>query len=123
MKRGTYEAVVPARHLGVNVLRIAVPDGESSEAVEARFTVTTPVVEATRLWLNEKLLKELTEVSGGDYLSLPQGDKLAELIPDHVESDVIRSQPEPIWDSPLVLLLLVGLLCMEWGVRKWLNLI
>jgi len=41
------------------------------------------------------------------------------LIPDLHAVIPVRSRPTTLWDNGIVLSLLVGLLCVEWGVRKW----
>jgi hypothetical protein len=39
-------------------------------------------------------------------------------VPDKTETVEVRSKPDPLWDVRGMLIALVGLLCVEWLVRK-----
>jgi hypothetical protein len=39
-------------------------------------------------------------------------------VPDKTETVEVRSRPEPVWDVRGMLIGLVGLLCVEWLIRK-----
>jgi hypothetical protein len=62
-------------------------------------------------------LESLARESGGEVLTGP--DELAELLKGYraAPSQVIISR-SPLWDTPAVLLALIGLLTMEWVVRR-----
>jgi hypothetical protein len=62
-------------------------------------------------------LELLARESGGRVLTGP--DEMAELLKSYraAPSEVIVSL-SPLWDTPLVLLALIGLLTMEWVVRR-----
>jgi hypothetical protein len=48
-----------------------------------------------------------------------QASELAKSIPDLHEEIPIRSRPLTLWDNWKTLALLVGLMSIEWGLRKW----
>jgi hypothetical protein len=92
-------------------------DGEGA-VIETPITVELPSVETNQIWLDKPLLKDLAELSGGQYFDINQMDELVAAIPDKVETVETRTKPDPLWDVRGMLLALVGLLGAEWFVRK-----
>ena len=67
--------------------------------------------------LNETLLKQLASRTGGAYFAIADAEQVPEsitLIPNPVFVDTERV----LWAHPLILILVVGLLGMEWFLRK-----
>ena len=67
--------------------------------------------------LNEALLKRLAARTGGAYFAIADAEQVPEsitLIPNPVFVDTERV----LWAHPLILILVVGLLGMEWLLRK-----
>ena len=54
----------------------------------------------------------------GRYYDVDQVDEVPAAIPDRHESTTIRTQPVPLWDDGWVLGVLIGLLALEWSMRK-----
>lgn len=116
---GGYEATILAKKTGAHSLRINLPASDAeSGLVEAKFTVKLPSVETNQVWLNKPLLTDLASLSGGKYFEVNQLDQLAAAVPDKTETVEVRSKPDPLWDVRGMLIALVGLLCIEWLVRK-----
>lgn len=116
---GAYEATIIARRTGMHTVRIALPaSGADGGPIEAPFTVDLPSVETNQVWLNQPLLADLANLSGGKYFEVNQLDQLASAIPDKTETIEVRSQPKPLWDVGGMFVALVGLLCTEWFLRK-----
>lgn len=117
---GSYEASLTARETGVHTLRIVTAAAAGSEGgtIETPFTVELPSVEANQVWLDKPLLRELAETSGGQYFEINELDKLVAAIPNKVETIEVRTKPDPLWDVRGMLIALVGLLGVEWLVRK-----
>jgi hypothetical protein len=116
---GGYEATVLAKKTGVHSLKINLPASDAeSGVVEAQFTVKLPSVETNQVWLNKPLLTDLASLSGGQYFEVNQLGQLAAAVPDKTETVEVRSKPDPLWDVRGMLIALVGLLCVEWLVRK-----
>ena len=75
-------------------------------------------METNQVWLDKPLLKELAETSGGKYFDIDQLDQLAAAVPDKTRQIEVREKPDPLWDVRGMMFVLVGLLGVEWLVRK-----
>ena len=126
---GSYEGSFDAARTGTYqaVLKIA---GETDETLIAPidFRVIPPSAEAAADWMNEKLLRQIAQDSGGKYLPLSDLKSLPELIPDAIERVDFNGEPQPLWDCSNFLrwifyLLPVVLLSAEWILRKWFKLL
>lgn len=118
---GEYEGVFAARSVGTHKLRVNLPASEGavdSAAEPIDFSVVLPAVETRQTFLNKTLLRDLAAASGGAYYEVNELEKLAAAIPDATETIEVPGKPEPLWSTFSVLFLLVGVLCVEWAVRK-----
>jgi von Willebrand factor type A domain len=116
---GSYEATLTARKTGVHTVRIGLASSDSNSGlIESNFSIELPSVETNQVWLNRPLLMELANLSGGRYFEVNELEQLARAVPDRVETIESRSQPRPVWDVWGMLIGLVGLLCVEWLIRK-----
>jgi uncharacterized membrane protein len=104
--KGTYKTTATASLSGTQL-------GTDS----AEFAVQTPLIEFENPQLNEELLKQLADVSGGVYTPLLQIDTLPSKIRD-VGSTITTVHEDELWDSPIILLIAVGILSAEWILRK-----
>ncbi|RME41215.1 MAG: VWA domain-containing protein, partial [Planctomycetota bacterium] len=123
---GWYEGRFVPDRTGDYLISILVPDPTTNEAVEItrEIHVRRPNIEILNPQMNRTGLTRLAQQSaGGEYLEVDQADQLAEKIPDLHEEVPIRSRPTSLWDRGWVLALLLGLLTLEWGVRKWCRLL
>jgi hypothetical protein len=102
-------------------LELAVPD--STERVTAELNVQLSQLEAASLVQDVQTLTTLVAGTGGAYLPLTEAAlKLPALLPDRSEITIIDEQIQEQWDRWWVLLLLAGLLSVEWLSRKLLKL-
>lgn len=117
---GQYETTLTARETGIHEISLTLGDSGSDQnsVIKASFRVEIPSVEADPVWLNEKLLRETADASGGKYYNVNQLAALADDIPDATEEIEVPGKPEPLWDLRGVLLVFVVLLSVEWAVRK-----
>jgi hypothetical protein len=126
---GTYVATWRARTTGAFQTRATPPDVNDPSLLEAaKFRVEAPSAEARATWLNESLLKELCEASGGQYYPFDQAGQAVADLPRIYESVQWREPPKPVWDlsswaRTMMFLLPVILLAIEWSIRKWLKLL
>jgi hypothetical protein len=116
---GRYEAAITAQTTGITSIRLRLPEaGAKNEELMTTFLVELPSVEASQTWLNRPLLSRLASESGGRYFEVNELDQLPAAVPNRVEKVEERSPPRPLWDTPAMLVALVGLLSTEWLLRK-----
>ena len=97
---------------------MAASDAMAGDYLEAVVPVQWPRQETARTWLDRERLVELARLSGGQYFDWWELSRLAEYIPDRREVIELRHRPVPMWDRGWFLLLVVGLLGLEWSLRR-----
>jgi hypothetical protein len=103
--------------------RIEVPVPESTDQLVSKIDVVVPNLESDNPRQNARLLSDLVRDTGGRYLSLDEAEaELPALLPNQGEEFLVDERLRTLWDRQWVLLLLVGLLGMEWLTRKLLKL-
>ena len=116
---GAYEATFTARHIGLNEVFIEMQKADGTPTRVARqFAVEMPNVESLDPRMNESLLKEISNRSGGSHFAIDETDALAAAIPDRQETTIVQGRPIELWDTNRALILLVVLLTAEWALRK-----
>ena len=108
------------RETGIHRMELWVPD--TKEKIEKSVTAIAPNLEYEDPRRNDLLLDELTAKTGGKRFSLGQLAQLAEAIPDRSEQEIVSGVPITLWDRSWVMLVAVGLLTLEWIIRKLNNL-
>jgi hypothetical protein len=117
---GWFEGRFVPDRVGTYRVRLTVPGG-AKDAVEVNrdVIVMRPNLEIVQPQMKKADLVTLAEQSGGRYWEVDEVKDLPAAIPDLHEEIPIRSRPTTLWDNAKVLGLLVGLLSIEWAVRKW----
>jgi len=88
--------------------------------VSCEIRVTRPNIEIVRPQMDRQALVTLARGSGGGrYFEMDEAMQVPPLISDRHEVTTTRSRPIVLWDRWWTLALLVTLLTVEWGVRKW----
>lgn len=114
---GDFHPVLPGQYQ----LSFEIPD--SAEKITADLAVQLPQLEAASLTQNSRLLKSLSEGTGGQYVSLADAEKtIPGLLPNRSRRDIIDERVQEVWDRKWVMYLLAGLLSAEWLLRKLLKL-
>lgn len=119
--RQTFRATWRARHAGRLDLRVA--EGALSDVdLRQPIEVIAPDDEWRRPQADHARLTALAEETGGAVVPLNELTRLEELVPNRARRtpDDLR---EPIWNSTLALILVVGLITAEWIVRKVIRLV
>jgi Mg-chelatase subunit ChlD len=117
---GEFEATIPATRVGLNELSVEVEGDQPGQTtlVQARFKVRLPDLEQRQTTLNRALLTELAQAGGGRYLDIHQLAELAPLFTRPPEVRIRPGRPVELWDTDRLLLLILGLLTVEWAMRK-----
>ena len=114
---GTYHAKFRANQRGAYRIRAAGVDRATTLGEDlTEVFVESPLVEFDQPQLNEDLLKQLAVKTGGHYTSIANVSSLPEKIKP-VQESVFAVQESELWDNPIVLILAVGFLGMEWFLR------
>lgn len=83
-----------------------------------RFTVQAPQGEQGRLEMDSAVLRDAAQVSRGRFYTAHTADQLLDQLPAGRQVRIESLPPEPLWNSSFFVLLLIGLLCGEWLLRK-----
>jgi len=113
---GNFRVSMPGRYR----IELSVPD--TSDKATAEIDVLVPQREFASLTQDVVALKTLVEGTGGGYFTPADVSKLPALMPSAAEEFVIDQRIKELWDRPWMLYLLVGLLSLEWLLRKLLKL-
>ena len=106
----------PARQ---GLFRVSVPIPESSDVLQANIEVVVPNLESEDPSQNVRLLKGLTENTGGTYLSPDELEQqLPDLLPDRSEPVIVDEQLRTLWDRQWMMCVMIGLLGLEWALRR-----
>ncbi len=105
-------------------LSMADPDGGKELTATKEIFVTRPNIEILNPQTNRANLTALAEQSfGGSYFEVDEAEQLSDAVADLHEEIIIRSRPKTLWDNAWALTALLGLLIVEWGLRKWFRLL
>mgnify|MGYP001026901713 CR=1 FL=1 len=119
---GWYSGRVVLAQSGPALIRVPLPGGTASagsESLTRRIRVQQPDWEMRTLRLREELLAGLAQQTGGQYVALRDAQRLPDLVPRAAErKPPQRAAVEPLWDRAYVLLLIAGLLSIEWSLRR-----
>lgn len=117
---GEYIADLRATSPGTYRIRLDIP--ELSAMLAEQVDVMLPQLESQKTALQQTLLEQMAKETGGQYFTLDNIAELPEKIVPRTEQVLISEQLQTLWDRQWLLLLVVGLLCVEWTSRKLLNL-
>ena len=90
--------------------------GDTSDT-SVRFLVTTSHVEYIDATMNAKLLKRIAAKNDGRFYTVENAHRLAEDAKTLQKVITIRIEQD-VWNTPLVLMLLITILGLEWFLRR-----
>ena len=120
---GVYESVVSPSVEGDHSVTVEV-QGKRWEALDpARtgFRVAKPVIEFRNAGLKEDILRKMATATGGGYFAAEDVGELLEQVHERTAAlPSVQSEPtrKPIWNMPVLLLAMFGLLATEWLIRR-----
>lgn len=120
---GVYRTSFEAQSEGVFNLLVDVPSaaGEADRSDTERmsaFVVTPSLREFTSAGRDTAMLERIAEVSAGRYYNLEQSSTLVNDITYTPNAYSVEVQ-EDLWDTPVLLFLLILLLCADWVARRF----
>jgi len=92
-------------------------NGRSIGKSFAEFIVQTATLEYQSTQLNEALLKQIADISGGVYYNINNIFELPKSLKEAKES-IVSTKEKSIWDNAWLLGFIVALLTTEWLLRK-----
>ena len=120
---GVYTAQFEVNQNGNYQIRaMGIEDFSSLGDDSTEIFVQSPVAEFENPQLNEALLQQLAEKTGGFYTPIGDVESLTTKIND-VEERVFSNQKLDLWNTPIILILVVSLLGAEWFLRKRIGLV
>ena len=108
---------IPPRRGEYRVTLVGALRGKSLGEQSGLFEVAESYAEFTNAELNAQLLQTLANTSGGRYYTLEDAPQMVNHIP-LVESATSRLVEEEVWDMPLIFVIVILLLGLEWFLRK-----
>jgi hypothetical protein len=105
LKPGSYHAVVS---LG------STPESEAS----CEFEVLTPQTELDRPEMASEALRRAAEISSGEFARWSESDEMLEKLPSGKGARIASLPPIPLWNSPWLAALVVGLWATDWLLRR-----
>ncbi|MGP1311060.1 MAG: hypothetical protein ACTS27_12765, partial [Phycisphaerales bacterium] len=99
-----------------------VEPGLASLGLSAAVQVALPDDELRTPQTDHAALERLASETGGRLLEPGDLSRLSELLPNRRER-FIAERPESLWDTPLALIIIAGLLTLEWLGRRLIRLI
>ena len=112
--RGTFVSTVPgAYEINVDADRNGKPIGTSSAYVRAG-AADSEYFDPT---MHEAPLRRIAEETGGRFYTTANVAGLAEDV-SYAGRGVTSVEERELWNMPIILIMLVGLVCAEWGYRR-----
>lgn len=118
-RAGWFEGQFVPDRSGAYHLSVTLADTDDPVDITREIRVSRPNIEILNPQMDRaKLVLLSAKSAGGRYFEVDEMEQLAAGIPDLHEEVLIRSRPVTLWDRWTTLVWLVGLLSVEWGVRK-----
>jgi hypothetical protein len=117
-KRGTYQAKYPIRASGVYRIQSVVPSlGEEGFQAAIKVSGESVSLERNSLQMNREVLERIAAETGGSFHTI----ETAAAIPDEVPSlqrEFSEVKLRSLWDSSYAIVAFVGIMTLEWFLRK-----
>jgi uncharacterized membrane protein len=119
-QEGVYQCRVVPEQKGDYRVSVRV-EGWSVEPADTGFLVGEPLIEFANAGLKAEMLEEMARTTGGYYFRPQDAESIVDAVAQSVESARvagIEPQDREIWDSPFVFGLILGIMGVEWFVRR-----
>ncbi len=116
-----YSAEIEPNVPGIFVATSSATFGANKISAELRLVVGKPRTEITGKPINRELLQRISRESGGRFYSIGEWDHWGQDL-HYKEQKFTRIDLHDLWNSPILLGLILVFLCVEWIIRKNFNL-
>jgi len=123
---GLYQFALSDLTEGDYSLKVSTDYGGQKYSDDGKFSVSETELEYQNLTMNEGLLKQIAEISGGKYFSAEASDKLFSDINSFLSQRIVENEVHDsiqFWNSFYLLIGVIFLLAAEWFIRKRLGLL
>jgi hypothetical protein len=101
---------------------VRAPGADPATATTAEFAVVAAPLEQLERAMQEDLLRRMAAATGGRYFAIRQVPELEKIVAGEQHTDIIRRERE-LWDLPILFIALLGLLGLEWLLRRQYDLV
>lgn len=116
--RATYETVITRTPVGDYRFQLSAPRVEGTPP-RAECRVVAPPGEMDRLRMNQQDMERAAEETQGHFYTVADAERVLDDLPAGTRVSLSGRQPaQLLWNRPMVLALAIGLLGMEWFLRK-----
>ncbi len=117
-KKGMYQLKYPIRASGVYRLQSAVPSlGEEGFQAAIKISGESVSLEQNSLQMNRKVLERIAAKAGGAFHTMETASSIPEQIP-YSEREMTDVKMQGLWDSSYAIIAFVGIMTLEWILRK-----
>jgi uncharacterized membrane protein len=119
---GVYRLELMPEHAGIYEMRVEARSGDERATGKMQLPVGMVTPDHYRAEMREGILRRIADDTGGRFYRAHEVGALADEIPLS-ESGASVQERLPLWDMPVVFLLLIMLLGFEWPYRRWQGLV
>ncbi len=119
---GVYRLEFTPEHAGIYELSVEARSGNERATGKMQLPVGMVTPDHYRAEMREGILRRIADDTGGRFYRAHEVGALADEIPLS-ESGASVQERLPLWDMPVVFLLLIMLLGFEWPYRRWRGLV
>lgn len=117
-KRGTYQAKYPIRASGVYRIQSVVPSlGEEGFQAAIKVSGESVSLERNSLQMNREVLERIAAKTGGSFHTIETAAAIADEIPS-LQREFSEVKLRSLWDSSYAIVAFVGIMTLEWFLRK-----
>jgi uncharacterized membrane protein len=119
---GVYRLELTPEHAGIYELSVEARSGDARTTGQLQLPVGMVTPDLYRAEMREGILRRIADDTGGRFYRAHEVAALADEIPLS-DSGASVQERLPLWDMPVVFLLLITLLGFEWLYRRWRGLV
>ncbi|MHC5055656.1 MAG: glutamine amidotransferase [Planctomycetota bacterium] len=120
-REGVYQCRYNPAQAGSFTVSVKVGGWEELKPAVTGFMVSVPMIEFSDSNLKEDTLRRMASVTGGRYYGVSEMTELRVELEKAIASVAaanVRPETKPLWDMPVLYVLLIGLMGAEWLIRR-----